>query len=119
KTWIFRILVNRARSRAKREARQTPFSSFRQPSEPGGDDREGSVADWILGTDGMTPIRWAGEGWMPPRPDEVVLSDELREHIEAAIRDLPERQQAVITLRDVEGWSPQEVCDLLNVSEGN
>lgn len=119
RTWIFRILVNRARSRARREARQTPFSSFQRAGDAAGSDREIPVADWLLGTESARHNRWGGEGWVPPRPDEEVLSEELREHIEAAIRGLPERQQAVITLRDVEGWSPREVCELLNVSEGN
>ena len=52
-------------------------------------------------------------------PDERLLAREVRTHIREAIDTLPERQQAVIVLRDVDGWPPEEVCQVLGVSEGN
>ncbi len=48
-----------------------------------------------------------------------MLSGELREQILGAIEDLPRRQREVITLRDLEGWMPEEVCTILDLSPGN
>ena len=52
-------------------------------------------------------------------PEERLLAGEAREIIEAAIARLPESQRQVITLRDVDGWSSEEVCDLLELTEVN
>jgi RNA polymerase sigma-70 factor (ECF subfamily) len=54
-----------------------------------------------------------------PAPEERLLASEAREVIEAAIETLPESQRQVITLRDVEGWSAEEVCDALEITEVN
>ena len=106
KTWIFRILANRARTRAVREARQVPFSSL------GGDDEGPAVEPAAFGPDG---------GWTQPPalPDERLLGRELRAQIAAAIAELPEQQRTVITLRDVAGLEGPEVAELLGISEGN
>lgn len=111
KTWIYRILMNVARDRGKREARSLPFSAV------GG---EGPVVDperfqltepfpdgWSLG-----PAEW-------PTPEEELLSGETREVILAAIEELPPAQRAVITLRDVEGFPAEEVAETLGLSDGN
>jgi RNA polymerase sigma-70 factor, ECF subfamily len=118
KTWLFRILTNRAKTRGQREARTVPFSSL-----AGEDDVDGPAVDpdrflpqdhphwpghWAAG-----PTRWSAV------PEERLLAREVRTHIREAIDTLPERQQSVIVLRDVEGWPPEEVCDVLGVSEGN
>lgn len=112
KTWLFRILVNRARSQYVREARSVPISSL---------DDEGSLdADGLL--DGLDPAT----GWWidAPRrwsdcPVERLLSTESDACVRAAIAALPPAQRRVIELRDVEGWSAPEVCELLELSEGN
>ena len=52
-------------------------------------------------------------------PDERLLAGEVRAIIRAAIDELPSRQQAVIVMRDIEGWPPDEICEALGVSEGN
>jgi RNA polymerase sigma-70 factor (ECF subfamily) len=52
-------------------------------------------------------------------PEERLLARETLELVNAAIRELPERLQEVIVLRDVEGWSSEEVCDALELSAGN
>ena len=105
RTWIFRILTNRAQTRGAREARSVPLSSL-------GDE---PVVD---------PDRFAADGaWsVPPRPwvpESELLAGEVRRGVEAAIAELPERQRIVITLRDVEGWSPREVAAALEVTENN
>ncbi len=119
KTWLFRILVYRARTHAKREARTTPFSSI--PAAPAGSSDDRSVEDGLLdprGTGSGPPHPWRVES-PASGPEESLLATELRAQIEGAIRELPRRQQEVITLRDVEGWTAGEVCDLLKISEAN
>jgi RNA polymerase sigma-70 factor (ECF subfamily) len=111
KTWIYRILINRAMSRGKRDKRIVPFSSL-MPAAEGAD--EGSLSDRFL-PDG----HWA----TPPRPfdapaDRMALL-EFRARLREALVHLPERQQIVVTLRDVEGLSADEVCDLLHISAEN
>ena len=116
KTWIFRILTNRALTRGERERRCVPFSAL------GGDDDEGSAVD----PDRFRPEgdRWPGHWWSSPSnwdalPEDRLLAGETLEIIERAIAALPERQNRVIVLRDVAGWSSEEVCDALAISEAN
>ena len=108
RTWLFRILVNRARTRAKREARSVPFSAL------GSDDQ--SVFEPGFGPDG----RWLSP---PPRldadPESNLLSSELREHLIEAVDDLAPAQRLVITLRDIVGLPAEDVSELLDVSDGN
>lgn len=118
KTWLFRILTNRAKTRGQREARTVPFSFL-------GDDDEGEGPS--VDPDRFLPAdhpRWPGHWAMGPAqwsavPDERLLAREVRLRIRRAIDELPERQQAVIFMRDVEGWPPEEVCEVLALSEGN
>jgi len=109
KTWLFRILTNKAKTRGRREARSQPFSSF------AGDGDEAGAA---VGVE-----RFAGDGhWSsPPRgvPEERLLAGEARERVEAAIAALPPNQRAVIVLRDVEGLTADEACNVLGLSETN
>ncbi len=115
KTWIFRILANRARTRGKREARSIPFSSLKDPR---------SESDYAPAVD---PHRFDARGmWAepPPRwtdaPLEVLLAQrQTMELIQGAIAELPENQRAVITLHDVEDVAPEEICNILEISETN
>ena len=115
KTWIFRIVANIARTRAQRDARSLPFSSL-------GDETGEPAVD----PDRFAPSgeRWAGH-WKsyPDRwdalPEHRLVGDETRSRIEGAIERLPPGQRQVITLRDVEGWSSEEVCSALEISETN
>ena len=112
KTWLFRILVNRARTRAVREARQVPFSSLSSPEE-----QEGPVMD----PSAFTP---SGQWRTPPsqldvEPETRLLSRELRGRLAEVVDHLPEQQRQVILLRDVAGLEGPEVADALGVSEGN
>jgi RNA polymerase sigma-70 factor (ECF subfamily) len=66
--------------------------------------------------------RWGGHWCSPPvpwEPAERLLARETRGVVADAIGRLPERQRVVVSLRDVEGWSSEEVCALLKLSEGN
>jgi RNA polymerase sigma-70 factor (ECF subfamily) len=114
-TWLHRIVANVARTRAVREARSVPFSTLASK------DVEGPSVppERFRGADD----RWAGHWATPPepwgRPDHELLSAETRGRIMAAIDGLPQLQRRVITLRDVEGWSAPEVCNVLELSETN
>jgi RNA polymerase sigma-70 factor, ECF subfamily len=97
KTWIFRILVNAASAHAKRERRSIPLSGV-----PGNvvelDEARRAVA-------------------LPA--DEQLIWKETVGNLRAAIASLSPAQRNVITLRDVHGWSPEEVREHLGLSEGN
>ena len=118
KTWLFRILTNRAKTRGQREARTVPFSSL-----AGEDDPDGPAVDpdrFLPADHPQWPGHWAsGPAPWSAVPDERLLAGEVRTRIRQAIDTLPRRQQVVIALRDIDGWSPEEVCDVLGVSEGN
>lgn len=120
KTWLFHILVNAARTRSQRERRSMPFSAL-APDDGGLLGDEPSVAPERF-RPADTP--YAG-GWVAfPQPWDAlpeVSADnrETRERIAAAIERLPASQQSVIRLRDIEGYSADEVCQMLDISEGN
>jgi RNA polymerase sigma-70 factor, ECF subfamily len=115
RTWIYRILTNTAKTRAEREARSIPFASL------GGGEHQRSVeADRFLPGD----AQWAGHWSSFPRrwddlPEARLMSAETQAVIAAAIEGLPYNQREVIRLRDVEGFTSPEVCELLSVSEVN
>jgi RNA polymerase sigma-70 factor (ECF subfamily) len=112
KTWIFSILANRARSRAVRDGRMVLFSEI-------GEEETGSPA--------VDPSRFAPSGsWSEPpppwglnSPEARAVSAQLVEHVRKAIDELPAAQRAVVLLRDVEGCTAEEACNVLGVSETN
>src|SRR5215218_3233310 len=114
KTWLFRILTNRAKTRGQRDGRTVPFSSLAGAGE---EDEPSVDPDRFLGADSAEPGAWAA----PPRawPQDRLLAQETLGVIEMAIDQLPEAQRTVIRLRDIEGWSPMEVADALEISDGN
>lgn len=116
RTWIFRILTNTAKTRAARESRAIPFSSLGSPE----DDGPVVDPDRFLPPDHATePGHWAIAPRRWDTPEEGLLSGEVRKVILAAIEALPPSQRIVVTLRDVEGWPADEVCETLELSEGN
>jgi len=112
KTWIYRILTNRAKTRAQREHRQLPFSALVDDGEPEVDDARFRPID-----DPKFPQQWAA----PPRawPHERILARETVEQIREAVAQLPEAQQVIVGLRDIDGWSSDEVCEALEITAGN
>jgi RNA polymerase sigma-70 factor (ECF subfamily) len=117
KTWIMRILVNRAKTRGQREARCLPFSAI---ADADGDGPAVEPSRFLPADDPRYPNHWAAAPaeWSQT-PDERLLAAETRECIRTAIAELPARQRLVISLRDVEGWSPEEVCELMDLTENN
>ena len=116
RTYLFRIVMNLARTRGVREARSAPFSSLVR------DDEDGPSVDPERFV--QAPAAGAGHWASPIRPwslsaEQLALSSEAIEKVYEAIEELPERQRRVVTLRDVEGFGADEVSDLLDLSEGN
>ena len=109
RTWMFRILVNRARSRGVREARDVPFSALSPDDKPAVDPAAfGADGHWV-----SSPAR------LDLEPETELLRSELRERLLGIVDRLPAAQRAVITLRDIAGLSPEETCELLELSDGN
>lgn len=112
KTWMFRILTNRAKTRAVREGRQIPFSALEHGGESSNPEADLFKPNGTWATK-MRP--WQNE----PKPEDATLNKELMRHVNQAVGDLPENQRVVITLRDIQGWSSEDVCNFLEISETN
>jgi RNA polymerase sigma-70 factor (ECF subfamily) len=108
KTWLSRILVNRAKTRGVREHRSIPFASVAGGDGAGDPSRFTSQGAWT-----SAPADWHDD------PEASLESEEALRIARAAIAELPERQRIVITLRDLEGLSSDEVRNVLDVTETN
>lgn len=118
RTWVFSILVNQARTRGAREARSVPLSDL------GRDDDGDPTVD---------PSRFQGPGdphpggWKPTarpvswegQPESRVLAGEALRLLQSALIVLPPRQRTVVTLRDVQGLTPEEACEVLGITAQN
>jgi RNA polymerase sigma-70 factor (ECF subfamily) len=118
KTWIFRILANRARTRGQREGRSLPFSAVGSSGSEG--DEPSVEADRFFPPEHTSAGHWTSlpQNW-DALPEERLIGQETRDKIQQAIDALPDNQREVITLRDIEGWSSEEVCNVLEISETN
>jgi RNA polymerase sigma-70 factor (ECF subfamily) len=117
RTWVFSILVNRARTRGERERRTIPFAALAR-EESDGDfaavDPERFIRDGAgAGAWAAPPVRWWEE------PERALRSAEAVAKVEAEVAKLPEMQRMVITMRDLEGMSSEEVRNALELSETN
>jgi RNA polymerase sigma-70 factor (ECF subfamily) len=115
RTWIFRILTNIAKTRAQRDGRTLPFSALQDP---------GRVPEAALDADRFLDPehpRWPGHWAVRPEPwpEDAVIAAETQARLAEAIEALPATQRAVISLRDIEGWSSEEVRNALDLSETN
>ncbi len=117
-SWIFSILVNQAKRRAVRDRRTVSFSAL------GADDAGGD--GWSVDPDRFFPAGHPDAGhWNRPvtvregDPETFLLSDEVSGRVLAAIEDLPANHRAVITLRDIEGWSADETGAILGLTAAN
>lgn len=109
RTWLFKILVNRARTAGSRERRSVPVGTVGEGGLAGpAAERFDESGGWLT-----PPEQW------PDDVDDRFQAGKLAEVIRSAIDDLPHRQRRVVTLRDVEGLSGPEVCDILQISEAN
>jgi RNA polymerase sigma-70 factor, ECF subfamily len=119
KTWIFRILTNRAKTKGEREGRTIPFSAaFSADADPG---------EAAVDPSRFHPAeheRWPGHWTARPAnwdemPEDRLLARETHSRILAAVEALPPSQREVITLRDIDGWTSDEVCNVLGITETN
>jgi len=117
KTWVYRVLVNIARSKGVKEHRSVPFASL--GDELDGDERSVDP-ERFRGHHDRWPGHWAAPlaAW-DEEPEDHLLGRETLAVVANAISALPANQQTVITLRDVEGWNSVEVCNALEISETN
>jgi RNA polymerase sigma-70 factor (ECF subfamily) len=117
RTWIFGIMIHKAKDRGVREKRHTTFSSFESA------DDEGDEA--------IDPSRfhqsgeWAGHWAFPPQPwddqtpEKLLASQQAVNAMNKAIEALPRTLKDVLILRDVEGVDAKEACEILKISETN
>ncbi len=105
--WIFTILVNKARSRAKRDGRMISFEG------------EGEDDGLAAAFDGRGRWKDMPDLWETITPDRIVEGRSLMVHVTAAIDALPPAQRSVLILRAQQDLDPSEVCAVLNISEGN
>ena len=116
RTWMFRILTHQASARLERDGRQIPFSALASADAVAAEPSI-ELSRFFSRDHGSRPYFWVSD----PRewPEEALLTAEARAVIAAAVRQLPDSQRVVITLRDLEGWAPDEVCEALEISDGN
>ena len=110
KTWLLTIVANEAKSRLRKESRNTSLDAMTadDPELAGRFDERGH---W---RHGQEPVSWGADS-----PDELLTSDELRDCLELVIAALPELQGATLRLREQQGYSLGEICNILDVSESN
>jgi len=115
RTWVCRIVANIAKTRGAREGRSVPFSSL-----AGEDEGPAVDAEWFQSAAEGAPGAWRAlpDDWQGV-PDERLLARETLERIRKAIDALPPMQAEVLRLRDVLGWSSEEVRNALDLSETN
>ena len=114
KTWLFRVVINRAISEAAREARANRLHVRSDSDGP-----EALTEAWhFYAADHARAGNWLVSP-RPWSPEERLLTRETLAFVEATIESLPDLQRRVITLRDVEGWTAIEACDLLGITEGH
>jgi RNA polymerase sigma-70 factor, ECF subfamily len=114
-TWIMRIVVNVAKTRGVREARSVPYAAL-----AGADDEPAVEPERFRGPGDQYPGGW----WAFPQdwsrlPEQALLQRETLKVVTDTIEELPPLQRSVITLRDVQGCGPGEVCDVLEITDGN
>ncbi len=118
KTWIFKIAANIARTYANRESRCFPFSSLAE-TEAGRPEPSVDPGRFLPPNQSRYPGHWTRGPAAWETPEERLLSGETRDIILEAIERLSPAQRLVVTLRDIEGWTADEACQALEVSESN
>jgi RNA polymerase sigma-70 factor (ECF subfamily) len=108
RTWLYRILVNRARTTGVRESRAVPTPALERD--------DGSIVGESFAADGSWSV--PPDHWLEDADDRLATA-EMAGRVRSAIEVLPPGQREVVTLRDVEGLSSKDVCDVLGVTAGN
>ena len=109
-TWILGIVGNMARTRLRKEARNVRLEpNLESELAPWGEDRFDATGHWR-----PVPLPWHDE-----TPEALLATEQLRNHLYAAIAALPRLQRAVLTLRDMDGLEMDEICNILQISSTN
>jgi RNA polymerase sigma-70 factor, ECF subfamily len=112
RTWVYRILLNQAKRRGVRERRTVPFASLTTEDTGPTVDPER-----FQGPDEQYPGGW--RQFPAEWPEQVTLYREVHEVVATALAELPARQRIVVALRDLDGHTADEVCELMDISAGN
>jgi RNA polymerase sigma-70 factor (ECF subfamily) len=114
RTWMYKIVTNVAKTRGIREGRSTPFSALARDHDDPVDP------SWFQGPDEAFPGGWRTfpDDWRGI-PEDRLLGRETLDHIARALDAMPAMQAEVVRLRDVRGWSSDEVCNALDLTETN
>jgi RNA polymerase sigma-70 factor (ECF subfamily) len=112
RTWVYRILLNQAKTRGARERRTVPFAALM-----GDEDSPTVDPSRFQGPDDPHPGGWRRfpDEW----PEESLLSREVQSVVARALDELPPRQRVVVAMRDLDGHTAEEVSELLMISPGN
>ena len=116
KTWIYRILLNIARTRGVRDRRTIPFASLGDADNEGptfDPDRFQTASGRDPGHWSQFPMRWHDH------PEVRAVGHEMIAVVRTALSTLPGAQQEVVRLRDLEGWTSIEVCNALDITDTN
>ena len=116
RTWVYRIVVNKAKTRGVRDARTVPAGSLRPDDHDAGPTVDPAR---FRGAHDPYPGHWHSSPTAWPSPEDDAVAAETRRQLAAALAGLPARQRVVVTLRDVSGHSSDEVCELLSISATN
>jgi RNA polymerase sigma-70 factor (ECF subfamily) len=113
RTWMYKIVTNLAKTRGVREGRSLPFSALAGDDDP-------VDPSWFQGSKDRFPGGWRTfpDDWRGI-PEDRLLGQETLDHISRALDGMPAAQAEVVRLRDVLGWSSDEVCNALDLTETN
>jgi RNA polymerase sigma-70 factor (ECF subfamily) len=105
--WVYSILINKSRTRARRDGRSVSF------------DDEGEDDNLAAAFDGRGRWKDMPDLWEELTPERILAGRSAMDQVNAAIETLPPGQRSVIILRAQQGLETDEVCAALGISEGN
>jgi RNA polymerase sigma-70 factor (ECF subfamily) len=119
RTWLFRVLVNIAKTRGVRDRRTTPMSSLFDV-DPSGDGPTVDPSRFLPADHPKWPHHWSDppEHWQDS-PERQLLSWETTALVQREIDRLPPQQRLVVSLRDIAGYDSDEVCNVLGLTAAN
>jgi len=106
KTWLLQIVSNAAKTRIKRENRFSSLDDGWQTAEADKFDQTGHRINGV-------PV------WEDNTPEQLLANEQLQDIIEKSYQSLPAMQRAVLKMIDIEGYSLNEVCNILDLSSSN
>lgn len=115
RTWVFRVVLNRVRTLARKEASTVPFATAGPEADPRPSVDPQRLIHPDLGAHYWpdVPARW------DLLPEQRLISAEVRAVVADAVQKLPDTQREVVSMRDLEGWSSEETCEALGISAVN